>query len=183
MKNIEVEIRGFLTENKYRNLGKYLDENAKSKTIDDRETVFFMIPGATLKIARQLQKNTAKIALKTGQISKGGQKEYEIEIKPDAFEEAVDLFKELGFKDIQRTSQKRVDYKYRNWCEISLKWSKDWGYHFEIEKVISKNELMGKTRKKLMEIAKELGLNVISEDEFMEFAAKVDEKYRLQGGK
>jgi len=179
MANIEVEIRGFLNKNKYKKLISFLDKHSRVKDIDHRETVFFIIPKKTLKVTKQISKNSAKIALKVGEIGRNIQEEYEVSIDPQDFDLMVNLFKKLGFTQVQYTLQKRNNYRYKNY-EIAVKWSKDWGYHFEIEKVIQDPALAEETKRELNQFARKLGLKTMSEREFSEFAAKVDKSHRTR---
>jgi len=177
MDNIEVEIRSLLTEEQYKKIIVFLDQNSEEKDNDDRKTIFFMIPDKTLKITNYLGKGKAKIALKVGNFVKEiSQKEYEVFIDPNQFDIAVDVFKNLGFDKIQNTEQKRINYKYKG-CEIAIKWSPDWSYHFEMDKVIAESENQSQVREELIKIATELGLKIMSDKEFAEFVEKIDKKH------
>lgn len=175
--NIEVEIRGLLTEEQYARIISFLDKNAEEKEVDDRKTIFFMIPDKTLKVTNYLGKGKAKIALKVGHfVTEISQKEYELYIGPDQFDIAIEIFKNLGFDKTQNTEQKRINYKYRN-CEIAIKWSLDWGYHFEMEKVIGASENQAQVREELISIASELGLKIMSDQQFAKFVEEIDKKH------
>ena len=177
---IEVEIRGVLDENKFQQISLYLKENSSNIIIDNRKTVFFIMPGKTLKVSEYVNKHKAKIALKIGDIVKDkSQTEFELYFTSDQFENAVMIFKNLGFTDIQYTAQERTDYEYKN-CTISLKWSEDWGYHFEIEKVVSDENIISDTRQYLLAIAGELGLTIMNEQEFGYRCEEIDKKHRLK---
>ena len=177
---IEVEIRGLLTEAEYRGLTRHLKDSSVNISVNDRETVFFIIPGKTLKVSNYLHKNKAKIALKVGDIVKDkSQIEYELFFTPDQYETAISLFKNLGFTEIQYTSQKRTDYDY-DFCTISVKWSEDWGYHYEIDTVITDESEVYSTRQYLLDVANRLGLKVMDENEFGRRCAEIDRKHRSQ---
>lgn len=177
-KNVEVEIRGVLSREDYDTLLDKLGRISETRQEDDRETIFFMIPGKTLKVTKKLGKGVAKIALKVGDFVEGKhQIEHEVEIKGDDYEEMISIFKELGFNDIQLTSQKRTNFSYKG-CEVALKWSEDWGYHFEIDKTISEGEDKAEARKEALGLVEELGVKVFSDDEFREFCRRIDEKHK-----
>lgn len=177
MNNIEVEVRGLLTELDYNNLINFLDINGSNKSVDNRKTVFFILEGKTLKVSNQISKGKAKIALKVGDIVKDtSQKEFELNIQPEQYELAIDLLKNLGFNKLQYTEQKRINYNFKD-VEIAVKWSEDWGFHFEIDKVISENENDAETKTYLESISTELGLNLMSEEEFGRKCEEIDKKY------
>jgi predicted adenylyl cyclase CyaB len=175
--NIEVEIRGLLNDLEYDQIIKFLDQNGTNKEIDDRKTTFFIMPDKTLKISEKVSKGKAKISLKMGDIVKdASQTEYEIDIKPSEFNLAEQIFLNLGFDQIQHTEQKRINYSYAG-VEFAIKWSVDWGYHFEMEKMLSNEDSVDEARNELNELAKQLNLTVMSEEEFGRRCAEIDAKY------
>lgn len=176
-KNIEVEIRGIFSEEEYERLIKFLDENAEVLGQDNRETTFFIIPEKTLKVAKALSKGTAKIALKIGNIKTGQQEEIEINISPDDFDKAVKTFISLGFGEIQHTFQKRRNYKF-NGAEIAVKFSEEWGFHWEMDSVIEEEDKIDLERNKLLDIAKNLSLNAMTDEEIKILCDEIDEKNR-----
>lgn len=179
LKNIEVEIRGLLNNQEYKDLIDFLDKNGTNKELDNRNTVFFIIPGKTLKVSQQIDKNITKIALKMGDIVKDdAQTEYEIFFTLEQYDIAVNIFKNLGFNDIQITTQKRVNYMYKG-ASFSIKWSKDWGYHFEIDTVINEEQSIDDTKKKLLKLARSLNLSIMNEEEFGRRCAEIDAKHAL----
>ena len=177
-KNIEVEVRGILNnEEEYNKLLNFLDKNGTNKEIDDRNTVFFIIPNKTLKVSQQISKNVTKIALKLGDIVKdSSQREYELFFSLDQYDTAINIFKHLGFNNIQYTIQKRVNYEYKG-ASFAVKWSEDWGYHFEIEKVISDEREVNFTRKSLTALAQELKLTLMDEKEFEKRCKEIDARH------
>lgn len=178
MKNIEIEVRGALTKNEYNDLLSFMGKNAKNKEADNRITTFFMIPDKTLKVAHKLDQRKCKIALKLGDIvSSSHQTEYEIDIKPEQFNLTVELFKHLGFTETQETRQDRINFTL-NGYEFAVKWSKDLGYHFEAETVVDENADINAERAKLEHfVTSDLGLKILSEQEFAEICSRVDSEY------
>lgn len=178
----EVEIRGLLDQDKYKNLLDYLNTHAKVLGPDDRETVFFIIPDKTLKVTKNISKETAKIALKLGNIKTGKQEEIEIPLAIEQFKNTVKFLQNLGFTETQYTSQKRANYEYKGFL-ISVKHSDDWGYHFEIDTNVSNEKLIPETRVNLERIAKELGLKVMTEEEIRKFCEEIDKKHKEKNNK
>lgn len=178
-KIFEVETRGVLTKQQYDDLIEFMDNNADKKEVDNRHTVFFMIKDKTLKVAKKIDHNSAKIALKLGNIATSkAQEEFEISIKPEETETAIKIFENLGFTDIQDTKQNRINYWYKGY-EFAVKWSKDLSYHFEAEILINDKTQINYEYNKMSEfIKKELNLDVLTEKEFIEICNKVDKQYK-----
>ena len=175
--NIEVEIRGLLTEVEHKNICDFLDLNGTGKEVDDRKTTFFIMPDKTLKISNKISRNTAKISLKIGDIVKDiSQTEYEVSIDPVDFNITEEIFKNLGFNQIQHTEQKRINYNYLG-IEFAIKWSIDWGFHFEMEKMTSNQNEVESIRLELEQLASNLKLTVMTEEEFGKRCLEIDAKY------
>ena len=120
-KNIEVEIRGLLTKEGYAQIINFLDKEGQNKELDDRKTTFFVMPEKTLKITEKVSQKKAKISLKTGDIVKdSSQTEFEIDINPSEFEAAENIFIKLGFTQIQRTEQRRINSSSNITCRFNL---------------------------------------------------------------
>lgn len=179
MSNIyEVETRGRLSIDDYTyllNLAKKLNLTLDT---DDRETVFFILSGKTLKVTKRLSNNNSKIALKLGDIATAKfQEEIEIPFNGDDFTKAVKTFRDLGFKEIQYTFQKRSNFTYKG-IVFSIKWSLDWGYHFEAEIVTSDKTNIEPARQNLLAVVHELGLTTMSDDEFKNECDRIDQKHK-----
>jgi Adenylate cyclase, class 2 (thermophilic) len=173
----EVEKRGFLDEHDHDALLRRFKADGISIEEDHRETIFFVIPDATLKITRSLSLGTSKIAYKTGDIARSvAQKEYETSIAFTDFDNAVQTFKHLGFENVQETQQKRFNIQLGS-STLSLKWSIDWGYHFEIDTVVENEEEIASAEAKLLEECAQLSLIPLTASEFSEFCESVQEKY------
>lgn len=177
-KNIEVEIRGLLTKREYKQLTALLNQIALDKMKDDRKTTFFIVSGKTLKVTNQISQGSAKIALKTGDLTKvHGQTEYELTILPEQFDTAVELFRQLGYGNmIANSIQRRVNYCYKQ-SNVSIKWTSEWGYHYEIDKQVDSIQEIEVTREELLQIAQELGVRVMTDTEFEERCARIEATY------
>lgn len=170
-KNIEVEVRGVLTKNQFLKVKDFLDKNSQTKEFDNKNTYFFIIPGFILKVTDEISKKDAKITLKIGNETLNILKEYEIKIPKDSVENAVTIFKELGFNKVNYVRQTRTNYTYKQKV-ISLKYTPDWGYHFEIETMV-KTEIEGEIAKKdLLKLCNELNITAMTADQIKK---KIDE--------
>ena len=175
---IEVELRGFLTEDEFKLKLKELQTISTSFEEDHRDTVFFMLSKATLKVTHMKSKKQAKIAYKAGDInSTTGQDEIEISIPVEEYENTIILFQNLGFTNKQITSQIRYNLKIDNF-EVSMKWSRDWGHHFEVEKMVAEPSLVNQAFVDVKEFCMQNGLKVMDTNEFEKFRQRVDAEHR-----
>jgi len=87
----------------------------------------------------------------------------EFETKIDNADSLKKIFSALNFKKLITVDKKREVYNYKNEFEISLDEVKNLGYFLEVE---AKKDFGGvkKTRKKIFEFAKKLGLDLSKED-------------------
>lgn len=70
--------------------------------------------------------------------------------------------------------QKRKNYVYKE-CEIAVKWSKDYKYHFEIEKILESEVGVNSAENELDVLVEELGLVSKKNDELKQFQQKVQD--------
>lgn len=175
---IEVELRSLLDEKKYDELKKFFQNNAEDLGADDKDVFFFILPDKLVKVVNNISKKNAKIVLKLTKIGKGsGFEEVEIPIDREYVDKAVRFFTGLGFNEIQQSFQKRHNYLFKE-VEFSLKYSDAWGYHLELEKMVRDQKEIVFAEKEMHQIAAELGINLMSDNELAEFTAKKDKEYR-----
>ena len=72
-------------------------------------------------------------------------------------------------------TQKRTNYEYKG-VEISLKWSEDWGYHAEFEIMVSDLSEKVSADIHIAEVAKDLSVTLMTEQEVKTFSAEVRAK-------
>jgi len=102
--------------------------------------------------------------------------EREVYFDQKDMESAVSLFDDLQLPvKKMRDFQKRVNYHYKD-CDISLKHSRMWGYHMEIEQVIDKKEKQNTAEEKIKKVAEELKVDLMSEEELKSFIKKKEKK-------
>lgn len=176
--SIEIEIRGIITKEEFDEAKKYLDQHGQNQQEDNRETYFFIVPKLNLKVANAVSKNIAKIALKTGEESSIANEELEISIKPEEVQTAVKIFNLLGFDKFKKSDQIRTNYNYKG-SEIALKWSQDWSYHFEMEFVTDEQSQVEDLQAKLYNLATEIGLKPMSEEQISLYISNLRSKQGL----
>ncbi|MEK7504175.1 MAG: CYTH domain-containing protein [Patescibacteria group bacterium] len=176
--NIEVEMRSVFDKNTYDRLKKFFIKSAKNLGEDDKDVYFFLLPDKLLKVVSNISKKTAKIVLKLNRIGQGSTfDENEIPISPNDCQKAVDMFLHLGFKEMQHTFQKRHNYLYKG-VEMALKFSETWGYHLELEILIHDDKQKQQAVEKITEVANELDVHILSDDELTILTKKIDSKFR-----
>ncbi len=160
-KNIEVEIRSFITKGKYNELLEFFNQNAELTKEDFQETHYF-----DCEQDLRIQKNNSgsKIWLKKGQLHDDAREEIEIKTNKNDFENLQKLFKTLGHNIEIKWLRNRNQF---NWQEIKvcLDYTKGYGYIIELEKM-SNEEEKEKTLEELKQKLQELNIPLTSKQEF-----------------
>ena len=100
MSNIEVELRGVVSEDKFNWLNDHLIKNAKDLGEDDKDTVFYIMPDKLFKIVGEMSKNKGKIVLKNNHLGNGNSLiEWEVGFEFTDYDKAIDLFNNFGLPD------------------------------------------------------------------------------------
>lgn len=177
-KQIEVELRSMFDQKKYQELLEFLGKNAKDLGVDDKNVHFFILPDKLVKVVNNVSKGNAKIVLKLTKIGKGsGFEEIEIPINPKYINKAVNFFHGIGFNEVQQSFQKRHNYLYKN-VELALKYSDTWGYHLELEKLVTEQYDVLVAEQAIRTVATEFDVHILTDEELTEFTDKKDKEYR-----
>lgn len=175
-KKFEVEIKGILTKAKYNELIAFLRKKCNGVERDDKITYFFITKHFILKVTHELSKRRAKITVKGGDETEQILSEFEIPIPVFKVEEAVRLFQALGFSQFNRIRQKRINFFYKSF-EIAIKYSKDWGYHFEAEAMANTKKEAHQKIKNLEKICNELGIKPMSAEEIKQKIEQINKAH------
>ncbi len=163
MNNIEVEIRSFISKEKYEELLDFFKENSKQIKEDNQETHYF-----NCEQDLRIQKNNqgSKIWLKKGKIHDDAREEIEIFTRDDKFEELGRLFNNLGHEVEIKWLRKRNQF---NWdgIKVCLDYTKGYGYIIELEKMSSEEDKEN-VLKELKNKLKELNIPLTPKEEFDE---------------
>ncbi|MCX6760745.1 MAG: hypothetical protein NTZ84_01380 [Candidatus Nealsonbacteria bacterium] len=175
--NIEIEFRAIISKKKYEWLDSFLEKNAKDLGQDDKETVFYILPGKLFKVVNETSKNKAKIVLKDRRIGHGSDfREWEIKIDSADYEAAVKIFDHLSLPGKSMKSwQKRHNYLYKR-IEIAVKYSKHWKYHIEMEIVVGSPKKKEYAEGQIKNLADELGIKLMTDEEIKKFTNKIESK-------
>jgi len=165
-KNIEVEIRSFITKEQYESLKERLKKEADFGGEDEQVTYYF---DSKQDLRIQKNSNFSKIWLKKGDIHDEHREEIEIICKKEDFEKLEQLFLELGYNIEIKWFRKRLTFKWND-VDVMLDYTKGYGYIIELEKMVAPTE-KETTVAYLKEKMKELGVTLTPKEEF-------DKKYR-----
>lgn len=178
-KNMEIEFRSIFDKNKHDEMVAFLSNNGEDLGQDDKDVYFFIMPTKLLKVVDNVSFNSAKIVLKLNKIGHGSDfKEIEILINRKDVKKTVELFKGLKLTDnIMRSFQQRRNFHYKG-VEIAVKYSDVWGYHAELEILIDSLSKKGAAEDKINDIAKELSIKLMTDEELKRFTTEAEAKYK-----
>lgn len=151
MKNIEVEIRSFIDQNKYDDLLQYFSKEARLFKDDFQETYYF---DSKTDLRIQRNKFYAKIWQKEGELHDEARKELEIKFDRDQFEELEELFLNLGYKVQIKWFRDRKQFDWQG-ITVCLDQTRGYGYIIELEKMSSmkdKDAALKELKNKLKEL-------------------------------
>jgi predicted adenylyl cyclase CyaB len=171
--NIEVEIRSFISKEKYEELIKFFNENSELVKEDSQETHYF-----NCEQDLRIQKNNkgAKIWLKKGKIHDDAREEIEIFTEEKSFDDLGRLFEDLGYNVGIKWLRERKQF---NWdgIKVCLDYTKGYGYIIELEKKTDE-EHKGEILIKLKEKLNQLDIPLTSKEEFDEHFNYYKENWR-----
>lgn len=174
---LEIEFRARFDKEKYDALKAFLDERAENLGKDNKDCYYYIFPDKLLKLVNNLSRKTAKLSLKLNRIGDGAAfPEMEFHFPSEEFDNARRLLDGLNLPvKVIHGPQERVNYRYKN-CEIALKYSDAWGYHMEIEQVVSSESEQAVAEAQIRQIAEELGVQLMSEEELKEFTRQAESR-------
>ncbi len=159
--DIEVELRSFISKDKYEELLKYFKENSEFINEDYQETYYF-----DAKEDLRIQKNNffSKIWMKKGKIHDDYREEIEIKFSKEDFEKLEKLFLSLGYNIQIKWFRTRHTFR---WDQVSvmIDFTKGYGYIIEIEKM-SNEENKNNDLEILKNKFKDLQIEVTLKEEF-----------------
>jgi predicted adenylyl cyclase CyaB len=164
---IEVEIRSFISEEKFNELLAFFGKNGKKVSEDTQETHYF-----DSKEDLRIQKNNfySKIWMKKGKLHDDQREEIELKVGKDDFEKLGTIFEAAGLKVQIKWFRTRHTFE---WDGISamLDHTRGYGHILELEKMSDESQ-KDETLKRLKSKMEILGISQTPKSEF-------DEKYRF----
>lgn len=168
--NIEVEVRGLLSEEQYAKLKDFFDNHADLKVQRRRTLIDFSgdVENRTKDIRIRNTNNKPEIVIKLG--SWGGSESREeilVEVKEGSFKTLVKAFGEMGFKKGVLCVRNSVVYEYKG-IEFALVEVPNHSFYFEAE-ILTTEEDAQKAEEEIRKVCEELGLNPFSKEEFFAY--------------
>lgn len=162
-KNIEVEVRSFITQEQYNKLLDFFREKAELVKEDVQETHYF-----DCEQDLRIQKNNsgAKLWLKKGKIHEDAREEIEIKVTSEDFNKLGEIFGNIGLGVEIKWFRDRKQFNF-NGIKACLDYTKGYGYILELEKMASENE-KEKIIEELKLKFKELGIEITPKEKFDE---------------
>ena len=136
MPDIEVEVRSFITKEKYQELIEYFRIHGKFVIEDYQETFYFDSPHDL-----RIQNNNffSKIWLKKGKIHDEFREEIELRFPKEDFSKLEKLFNIIGFKIKIKWFRTRHEFDWQG-IKVCLDYTKGYGYIIELEKMANEND-------------------------------------------
>ena len=134
MKNIEVEVRSFISKGQYEKLLDFFKKNSKMIKENDNQETFYFDCDQDLRIQRN--NFFSKIWMKKGKLHDKYREEIEIKFDKNEFENLEKLFLTLGYKIKVKWFRNRSEFKWDD-ITVSLDFTKGHGYIIELEKMCS----------------------------------------------
>lgn len=173
---IEIEFRARFLKDEYDRLKTILDEQAECLGPDDKRSTYYIFKDKLLKVVHNISKKDAKISLKMNRLGEGSAfQEIEVHFPEKDIDSMKEILSHLDLTaSVAEEGQQRINYNYKG-CEIALKWGKTWGYHLEIEKMISDPSLQERIKNEIQSIADELHIQLMTEEEIAKFVKEFED--------
>jgi predicted adenylyl cyclase CyaB len=160
-KNIETEVRSFISPLQYKKLNSFFKKSAKFLGQENQETHYFSGPN-DLRI--QKTNNTAKLWLKGGKLHQKSREDIVVRCQKDDFENLEILLLRLGYKPEIKWFRKRNNFLWQG-ITVSLDFTRGYGYIIELEKM-GDLKSSGKNYNLLLAKLGELGVKLTPKAEF-----------------
>lgn len=161
MKNIEVEIRSFISKEQYGQLINHFTAQGKFLSEDEQVTYYF-----DSKEDLRIQKNKfySKVWMKKGKIHDDSREEIEIRLPVAGFEKLENLFLSLGYAISIKWFRQRHSFRWNN-IDVAVDYTKGYGYILELEQMAAEEE-----KEKVLQLLKqklaEVGIPETPKEEF-----------------
>lgn len=174
-KKVEVELRGIIDKEKFNALSEELEKKYRGED-DNKETHFYVTADFILKIEKRDNPKEIFLIVKDGDETKNVLEELEVKLDSADLPNVIRIFDILGYSKINIVKQKRRNYFLEDDVVLSLKYTDDWGYHFEIEKIVRLNDAE-KTKNLLADKCKSLDLKFMDGPEIAEKINEINKNH------
>lgn len=174
-KNIEIEIRGPLSKEKFGDLVNLFETKAKKITEKNRVLIDYStfleggVKNRNKDIRLRVTNGIPEIVVKIGEWGEAEQrKELSAFTKEGEFDTLVEIFGALGFCKGMLCVRKSKVYEYKD-IEFALVEVPGHSYYYEAENMAHENEDADKIIKEITDVCKSLGLEVFNKQQFFEY--------------
>lgn len=181
-KNIEIEIRGPLSKEKFEDLIKLFEIEGKKITEKNRILIDYStflkggVENRQKDIRLRVTNGIPEIIVKIGKW--GGveqRKELSVLTKPGKFDTLVEIFAALGFCKGMLCVRKSKVYEYKG-LEFALVEVPGHSYYYEAEKMAWAQEDTDRITTEIMIVCKNLGLAIFNRKQFFEYIKKLNKE-------
>ena len=127
----EVEVRSFISEEKYKELIDYFMNNSEFINEDNQESYYF---DSDQDLRIQRNNSCSKIWLKKGKIHEDCREEIEIKFNKEQFNKLEELFSTLGYNVNIKWFRKRKTFNWQD-IKVTIDYTKGYGHIIELEKM------------------------------------------------
>ncbi|MEK7522415.1 MAG: hypothetical protein AAB569_02470 [Patescibacteria group bacterium] len=181
-KNIEIEIRGPLSKEKFEDLVKFFEGNGKKKSEKDRVLIDYStflegrVENRKKDIRLRVTNGIPEIIVKVGEWGGNEQrKELSVFTKQGEFDTLVEIFGELGFGKGMLCVRKSKVFEYKD-IEFALVEVPNHSFYYEAEKMASGSENADKLIKEIENVCKELNLDIFDRKQFFDYIEKLNKE-------
>jgi adenylate cyclase class IV len=175
--DIEIEVRGLLSEEEYYRVNTFLKENGtfkeeKNRTLIDYSTYLPNegVRDRTKDIRVRMTNGVPEIVVKLGSWG-GSESRRELSFKGVSgdFDTLVEIFGHLGLSRGVLAERHTLAYEYKG-IEFALVTVPNHSYYFEAEKMANASEDVASVEEEIKLVCAEIGLSVISREGFFELS-------------
>ncbi|MFW5746089.1 MAG: CYTH domain-containing protein [Nanoarchaeota archaeon] len=160
----EVELRSFISEQKYQDLMQFFSTHARRRSHEEQETHYFDC-GQDLRI--QKSTNYAKVWLKKGNMHDDSREEIEVKVEPDQFSGLQELFAALGYTVDIKWFRTRDIFEWDG-ISVMLDHTRGYGHILEMECMVEDAEEIEETRQRLRAAFERLDVSITAKETFAE---------------
>lgn len=169
---VEIEHRGILTNEKFKQLNKFFQTKGKFLGKKKRFSVIYFLTNKKIKKIEELKNEKIDLRIritnkKTELVMKYGKwgatearREFLFLIKSEQFDQMIEFLKILGFYQGVLNATETYLYKYRG-IDFALVKVPSWGYYFEAE-IMGEKRQIKKLNEKILTESKKLGLEIFT---------------------
>lgn len=181
-KNIEVEIRGPLSAAEHAALKGFLEKNGQVQKTKERVLIDYssFLPGEMKDrqkdIRLRITNGVPEIIVKIGGWGGSEQrKELSVTTAPGTFDTLVEMFAAMGYEKGVLCIRTTLVFVYKD-VEFALVEVPGHSYMFEAEKMAHEGEDASRLTNDILDVCKELNLNVFKDAEFFEYVEKLNKE-------